>query len=174
MVTVDMLADNPGTWLFHCHVADHMEAGMMATYTIYQPSTRACPLKFVHGEFWNTAGKFSLAVENVSGKPIKGFGLEAEQFLGPQYLRRPFSGGHWSSEQTLAAGERGSLEMKDYPAALEQTVLGWVFVPSSVAFADGSVWKPEREGECFDVFWRDRDHPKLEVLPPVQMELNLD
>jgi len=30
----DMVADNPGTWMFHCHVADHMMAGMYATYTI--------------------------------------------------------------------------------------------------------------------------------------------
>jgi FtsP/CotA-like multicopper oxidase with cupredoxin domain len=34
MVTADMVADNPGTWLLHCHVADHLIAGMMATYTI--------------------------------------------------------------------------------------------------------------------------------------------
>jgi FtsP/CotA-like multicopper oxidase with cupredoxin domain len=34
MVTADMLADNPGTWLYHCHVADHIEAGMYTTYTI--------------------------------------------------------------------------------------------------------------------------------------------
>ena len=34
MVTADMVADNPGTWLLHCHVADHIEAGMTATYTI--------------------------------------------------------------------------------------------------------------------------------------------
>jgi FtsP/CotA-like multicopper oxidase with cupredoxin domain len=34
MVTADMLADNPGTWLFHCHVADHIDAGMLTTYTI--------------------------------------------------------------------------------------------------------------------------------------------
>jgi len=34
MATADMLADNPGTWLLHCHVADHMHAGMLATYTI--------------------------------------------------------------------------------------------------------------------------------------------
>lgn len=64
--------------------------------------------------------------------------------------------------------------MKDYPAALEQAVLGWAFLPSSVTFADGSGWKPEGEGECFDVFWREKDHPKLEVLPPVQREMNLD
>jgi len=34
MATADMLADNPGTWLLHCHVADHINAGMLATYTI--------------------------------------------------------------------------------------------------------------------------------------------
>jgi hephaestin len=34
MATADMVADNPGTWLFHCHVGDHMDAGMAATYTI--------------------------------------------------------------------------------------------------------------------------------------------
>ena len=35
MTAVDMLADNPGSWLFHCQVADHMEAGMSAIFTIY-------------------------------------------------------------------------------------------------------------------------------------------
>ena len=34
MVTADMVADNPGTWMFHCHVADHLDAGMMTTYKI--------------------------------------------------------------------------------------------------------------------------------------------
>lgn len=34
MATADMVADNPGTWLFHCHVADHIDAGMQTTFTI--------------------------------------------------------------------------------------------------------------------------------------------
>lgn len=34
MVAADMTADNPGTWLLHCHVADHLIAGMVATHTI--------------------------------------------------------------------------------------------------------------------------------------------
>jgi FtsP/CotA-like multicopper oxidase with cupredoxin domain len=34
MATADMIADNPGTWLMHCHVADHIAAGMTTTYTI--------------------------------------------------------------------------------------------------------------------------------------------
>ncbi|KAI9225228.1 MAG: putative multicopper oxidase [Piptocephalis tieghemiana] len=31
---VDMTPDVPGTWLFHCHVDDHMSAGMTVNYTI--------------------------------------------------------------------------------------------------------------------------------------------
>lgn len=31
---VDMRPDNVGTWLFHCHVADHMAGGMMTRYTV--------------------------------------------------------------------------------------------------------------------------------------------
>lgn len=30
----DMVADNPGTWMLHCHVSDHMMGGMYALYTI--------------------------------------------------------------------------------------------------------------------------------------------
>jgi FtsP/CotA-like multicopper oxidase with cupredoxin domain len=35
MKSVDMKPDNVGTWMFHCHVSDHMEAGMMTTYTVF-------------------------------------------------------------------------------------------------------------------------------------------
>lgn len=34
MVVADMVPDNPGTWMFHCHVDDHMEAGMHAHYHV--------------------------------------------------------------------------------------------------------------------------------------------
>jgi len=174
MVTVDMLADNPGTWMFHCHVADHMEAGMMATYTIYQPTTRPCPIKFVSGSFWTTDDQFSLTVENISGKSIQSFTLESEHFLAPQYLRRPFQGHSWTGEQPVGPGQEQTLERKAFPPTEQQAVLGWVFMPDTVKFADGSVWRSEREGECFKVFWRDKDHPELDVLPPLQRELHLD
>jgi FtsP/CotA-like multicopper oxidase with cupredoxin domain len=34
MRVADMRPDNPGSWLYHCHVADHMTAGMYATVSI--------------------------------------------------------------------------------------------------------------------------------------------
>jgi hephaestin len=34
MLTVDMVPDNPGTWMFHCHIDDHMDAGMSAMYRV--------------------------------------------------------------------------------------------------------------------------------------------
>nr|XP_008123933.1 PREDICTED: ceruloplasmin-like [Anolis carolinensis] len=32
--TVEMVPNNPGTWLLHCHVTDHIHAGMETTYTV--------------------------------------------------------------------------------------------------------------------------------------------
>ncbi len=29
-VEVAFVADSPGDWLFHCHILEHMEAGMFA------------------------------------------------------------------------------------------------------------------------------------------------
>jgi hephaestin len=34
MITADMTPDDPGIWLFHCHVSDHILAGMMARYQV--------------------------------------------------------------------------------------------------------------------------------------------
>ena len=34
MLVADMVPDNPGTWLFHCHVAPHLKGGMQALYTV--------------------------------------------------------------------------------------------------------------------------------------------
>ncbi|XP_030216836.1 hephaestin-like protein 1 isoform X2 [Gadus morhua] len=32
--TVEMVVDNPGTWLLHCHLSEHIRMGMETTYTI--------------------------------------------------------------------------------------------------------------------------------------------
>ncbi len=34
MQTADMVPDDPGTWLYHCHVNDHILAGMLALYRV--------------------------------------------------------------------------------------------------------------------------------------------
>ena len=40
--TVDMYADNAGTWFYHCHVNDHVKAGMIATYTVQNITCTDC------------------------------------------------------------------------------------------------------------------------------------
>jgi FtsP/CotA-like multicopper oxidase with cupredoxin domain len=34
--TVDILleASNPGSWMLHCHIAEHLSAGMMTHFTV--------------------------------------------------------------------------------------------------------------------------------------------
>ncbi len=34
MKTLDMTVDNPGIWLYHCHVNDHLDAGMIARFKV--------------------------------------------------------------------------------------------------------------------------------------------
>ncbi len=34
MVVADMTPDNPGVWLFHCHVGPHLDAGMQALFEV--------------------------------------------------------------------------------------------------------------------------------------------
>ncbi len=34
MNTVDMVPDDPGIWLFHCHIDEHMDSGMVALYKV--------------------------------------------------------------------------------------------------------------------------------------------
>ena len=173
MATVDMLADNPGTWMFHCHVEDHMEAGMTAVYTVYSPPTRACPLAFLGGDFWKHPENFSLTVKNISDKPINSFELMSEMFLAPQDLRRPFNPA-WPSAKPILPGREQTLERPGVRAASAQAVLGWVFFPDSVKYEDGTNWHAQSEGECFGVIWRDRQHPDLPALPPRQIEMNAD
>lgn len=36
MITADMRPDAPGIWLYHCHISDHMLAGMVARYEVKQ------------------------------------------------------------------------------------------------------------------------------------------
>lgn len=37
MVTADMVPQNPGIWLYHCHISDHMLGGMTARYEVKNP-----------------------------------------------------------------------------------------------------------------------------------------
>jgi hephaestin len=34
MIIADMEPDDAGTWLFHCHVNDHIRAGMLTRYRV--------------------------------------------------------------------------------------------------------------------------------------------
>lgn len=173
MVAVDMVADNPGTWLFHCHVADHMEFGMMATYTIYAPPPRSCPIKFLVADFWKTPGKLSVTVKNVEPKTIEKLVVGFDHLMSPQSRRRPY-GHEWTWAQAMEPGQERTFEMQGYLPDFSNRILGWAVSPLAITYKDGGSWNSREDGECFEVFWRDEDHPRLTVLPPLQIEMNDD
>lgn len=43
----DHFADNPGTWLLHCHISDHMMEGMFANYVVHPKNAPAPPEPFL-------------------------------------------------------------------------------------------------------------------------------
>lgn len=137
------------------------------------PQTRACPIAFLGGGFWNNPEKLSLTVKNIGQKPITHLAITSEIFLAPQDLRRPASF-QWSSTTTIVPGAEQSIDKPGIPPASAQKILGWVFFPSSVKDADGTEWTPKSEGECFQVIWRDEEHPDVPALPPRQYEINAD
>jgi manganese oxidase len=173
MTTVDMLADNPGTWMFHCHVEDHMEAGMMAVYTVYAPPSRACPLSFTGGDFWKHPENPTVTIKNIGGKPISNLMLTSEILLTPQDLRRPFNA-QWVGTKPIASGQEETLTKPGLAVGSAQGVIGWVFFPNNLKYEDGTNWTSKAEGECFGIIWRDERHPDLPALPPLQIEMNPD
>ncbi|XP_063807512.1 ferroxidase HEPHL1-like isoform X2 [Pseudophryne corroboree] len=64
--TIELVAGNPGTWLLHCHVTDHIHAGMETTFTVKRRSD--------HEE--NTTPPDS---DSVTGVPFLGRVLTASQ-----------------------------------------------------------------------------------------------
>ncbi len=173
MKTVDMVADNPGSWMFHCHVEDHMEAGMMAVYTIYKPQEQKCPVEFSGAEFWNHPEKSTLTIRNTGSKTIAKIDIGSEIFIAPQALQRPFQS-DWLWRGPISPGKEQILEKPGVPADAANKVLGLVFFPLSIQYPDGSRWTAETSGECFRIFWRDKQHPDVPALPPVQFEINAD
>jgi hypothetical protein len=173
MKTVDMIADNPGTWMFHCHVDDHMEAGMIAVYTIYIPPTRSCPVEFTALEYWNGPEKDRLTVKNSSERTITKLNIAADNFAAPQDLRKPYRG-DWYTSAPISPGKQQVLEKTSVSSSEAATILGWAFSPSSITYQDGTTWAPDKRGECFHIFWRDGEHPEVPVLPPLQNEIAPD
>jgi len=173
MATADMIADNPGTWLFHCHVSDHMEAGMMATYTIYQPTARSCPVQFVSADFWKTPGKFTVTVKNVGRETIDKLVVGFDHFTSPLSRRRPYENS-WTWTQPIEPGQERTFETQGYLPDSAQGIFAWALSPRAIVYKDGKSWSPQEDSECFEIFWRDKDHPQLTVLPPLQLEMNED
>jgi len=94
-------------------------------------------------------------------------------FYTLQDLRRPYMG-EWLSTKPIRSGEEQTLEKPGISAQGAQAVMGWAVFPGSVKYEDGTIWRPQSEGECFHVIWRDPQHPDLPALPPRQIEINPD
>jgi len=145
---------------------------MMAVYTIYEPQRDPCPIEFTAGDFWSSPGKFFVTVRNVGPQPILKMEVAYDHLMAPQYRRRPFND-QWSWPGPIEPGQEKSFEVPGYLPGHAEEISGWALFPKSVTDRD-STWRPKEDGQCFKVFWRDKEHPQPVVLPPLQMETRED
>lgn len=162
--TVDMIADNPGSWMFHCHVADHMEGGMMAVFSVVPPPL-ACPVTFGAGDFWKDRHRVSFSVANPSAKAIKHVNFSSSMFIKPNYRVANFD--IWRTDKPQAAGSTTTYE---FPIAMNDpgAIQGWAISVLAVEYEDGTVWHPREREQCVHVYWRDGTATQPKVLPPLQ------
>ena len=142
---------------------------MMATYTIYPPRQCSSPIEFVSADFWNTPGVFRVTVKNVSSKPITNITAKYDFLMTRQYRRRPFQDEGWTWNTPLQPGQQQTFEMKGLLPNYAEKVFAWILFPQTVVYQDGEKWSQQRDGDCFQVFWRDKDQLPLPVLPPLFM-----
>lgn len=93
--------------------------------------------------------------------------------MAPQYrLRSELN--EWRWDATIQPGQEQTFEMQGFRGNLANSVLGWVLFPTKVIYQNDSSWSPQQPEQCFQIFWRDRDHPSLEVLPPLFVDMDED
>ncbi len=68
MKVADLIADNPGSWLFHCHVADHMREGMFTAVTVHPRDAVGVP-RTPEAAFLGVGGARSLRLDRAEARP---------------------------------------------------------------------------------------------------------
>jgi manganese oxidase len=178
MTSADMIADNPGNWMFHCHVSDHMESGMMATYTIVAPTARSCPVKIGAAELWHAGAPSKLELTNTSGKSIRRLSVHAGYFVKTPENLNPLLY-EWLWVDQTGPNETRTVNLTDEKFRggaldnfyVDKSVIGIILFPGRLEFTDGTTWTPKEPGECFRAFWREPNHSlQFNSLPPFQLD----
>jgi len=139
---------------------------MMAMYRIRPAHPRSCPVQFGDADFWTAKSGFRMELKNLTSKPIQQIALESDAVIGLNHLTKAPDA--WNVTLPIAANQTASLQMPNQLAHPE-SILGWIVYPQALTFADGSKWSPNERGECMRMYWRDKNHQDMQILPPAEM-----
>ncbi len=126
MKVADMIADNPGDWLLHCHVAEHMREGMFARVTVH--------------------GRDTVGVDRAPARAFLGYPAAVQSLRITRVERRP-------ADRALAmAGVVTVFEgfaVFNEPVRVRVGGRSFEFHPdrAGVARADGATWRARNGGE---------------------------
>jgi hypothetical protein len=125
-------------------------------------------VQFGKANFWAADPSFRLELKNLTAKPIKQISLESDIVVGLNRLNKVQD--DWSIPLPLSPQKAADIQMPGQMPHPE-SALGWVVYPQSVIFTDGSQWTPQERGECMRIYWRDKNHQDLRILPPLEMPM---
>ena len=150
--SLEFVADNPGSWMFECHVSDHRDGGMMTIYEVGEIAAPACAVEIQEGVFWKEQ-QATFKVVNNTDKLIRRVSLEPKVItLEPRVLQRVWL--DWVVEEPIEPRGQREARFARSVAGAEQ-IPAWVMQATRVEFADGSTWSPPSEEACITVFYRD-------------------
>jgi len=166
--TLDMMADNVGSWMFQCHVADHMDEGMMTYYTVL-PKERACPVEFAKPEYGKDGAlAFDVINRETAGDMAIGRMINKVEIVSKPYQTATL----YSEEGDVAALPAEATTRKQISGGFVggDQALGFVVRPEKIVFANGQVWEARYRGECAQGFFKDPKNAfDVTVLPPDRM-----
>jgi hypothetical protein len=163
--TLDMVADNVGSWMLQCHVADHMDEGMMTYYTVL-PKERSCPVDFAKPEFGKD-GAFAFDVINrePAGDMAIARMINKVEIVPKRYQTATL----FAEEGDVAALAAGATTRRQIAGGFVggDQALGFIVRAEKIVFANGEVWEARYRGECARGFFKDpKDAFDTTVLPP--------
>jgi len=155
--TLRFVADNPGSWMFECHVADHRDGGMMTPYEVGESAAPACAVEVRNGDFWKQP-QARFEVVNNTAKTVKAVALDAKVItLEPRVLQRVWL--DWNVAEPIPPKSPREVRFAKSVTGAEQ-IPAWVIQAARVEFEDGTTWTPSSEEQCITVFHRDGKEEK--------------
>lgn len=137
MKVADMQADDPGQWLLHCHVAEHMSNGMFALVTVHSRGETGVSRDPEAAFFGMPQALQTLRIQTAELTPEKDGASDGEIFFGGRVtVPDPFPVSHNTFAVKIGAK---TITLKPDASGIDSTPEGIVLIKNISPYGNGNV-----------------------------------